>query len=168
MIHEIWHGQYGHKTLNQMIDIHRTMPLTRINCVWSDIWNGWALNGAHLIPDLAQAAARPGATKWHRHSSCQWDSNYTLPFLTGCSEPYLASTIVLKVCLKVVPLVFVLLGLQLLSHLTDACFRAPHFAWWSPILSRPGIMFSLRVCYDFPNRRHKCREIKLFRCASIS
>ena len=119
MIHEIWHGQYGHKTLNQMIDIHRTMPLTRINCVRSDIWNGWALNGAHLIPDLAQAAARPGATKWHRHSSCQWDSNYTLPFLTGCSEPLLASAIVLKF----VPLVFVLLGLQLLSHLTDACFR---------------------------------------------
>ena len=34
---EICHGHYGHKTMNQMIDIHRTMPLTRINCVWSDI-----------------------------------------------------------------------------------------------------------------------------------
>ena len=34
--------------------------------------------------------------------------------------------------------------------------RALHFAWFSPILSWPRIMFSKRVCYDFFNHCYKC------------
>ena len=37
--------------------------------------------------------------------------------------------------------------------------RAPHFAWCSPTLSWPRIMFSQRVCYD---RRRNCRKIECF------
>ena len=156
MIHEICHGQYGHKTLNQMIDIHRTMPLTRINCVWSDIWNGWALNGAHLIPDLAQAAARPGATKWHRHSSCQWDSNYTLPFLTGCSEPLLASAIVLKILLKSRPSCLRPLRLSAAQSFDRCKFQGLHISldllpfWADPESRSPCIILVLWFLEPLP------------------
>ena len=37
--------------------------------------------------------------------------------------------------------------------------RPSPIAWRSPILSWPRIMLYNRVCYDFFNRRHKCRYV---------
>ena len=40
--------------------------------------------------------------------------------------------------------------------------RRPQVAGWSQILSWPELMFSKRVCYDFLNRRSKCRKLECF------
>ena len=47
-------------------------------------------------------------------------------------------------------------------HVVVIHTRALHFAWCSPILSWPWIMFSKRVYYDLFEGRYKCREIDCF------
>ena len=50
-------------------------------------------------------------------------------------------------------------NMNLVLEIDYPIYRALHLTWFSPFMRWPKKKFSKRICYDFFNRRHKCRVL---------